>query len=58
MTKKFLFSVLIVLSASFSLLNAQDAKDFTIYNFETKQEWTLSDYMGKYVIALVSGSFC
>jgi hypothetical protein len=58
MKKNLLFSFFLALIVSFTLLNAQDAKDFTIYNYDTQQEWTLFDYIGDYVIALVSGSFC
>lgn len=39
-------------------LNAQPAKDFTIHNYDTQKEWTLKDYLGDHVIALISGSFC
>lgn len=50
------FMLLIFCTLTFTF--GQPAPDFTIYNYDTQQEWTLSDYLGDYVICMVSGSFC
>jgi len=34
------------------------AKDFSIYRYDTKEQWKLADHIGKKVIVLISGSFC
>lgn len=58
MSKTSFFIVVCSISMGYALGIGDKAPDFTLYHYDNKATWTLSDHIGDKVILLISGSFC